>query len=69
VTLFGPTDPAATNMHYSSETCLSLGLDCQPCMARVCPLGHHRCMRELTVEMVYTAVLQALEREPATNAA
>jgi heptosyltransferase-2 len=69
VTLFGPTDPAATNTHYSGETCLSLGLECQPCMARICPLGHHRCMRELSVDKVYAAVLQALKREPATNAA
>jgi heptosyltransferase II len=69
VTLFGPTDPAATNTHYSGETCLSLGLDCQPCMARVCPLAHHRCMRELSVDRVFAAVQQALERGPATNAA
>jgi hypothetical protein len=38
-------------------------------MARICPLTHHRCMRELSVDKVYAAVLQTLEREPATNAA
>jgi heptosyltransferase-2 len=60
VTLFGPTDPAATATHYERETCLSLGLDCQPCMARLCPLKHHRCLRELPVDAVYAAVLRGL---------
>jgi heptosyltransferase-2 len=69
VTLFGPTDPTATATHFSGETSLSLGLDCQPCMARVCPLGHHRCMRDLTVERVYAAVRKALEEEVVVDAA
>jgi heptosyltransferase-2 len=61
ITLFGPTDPAATATHYEQEISLALGLDCQPCMARVCPLGHHRCLRELTVDQVYSAVAQQLD--------
>lgn len=60
VTLFGPTDPRCTATHYAGESCLSLSLDCQPCMARSCPLGHHRCMRELAVETVYDAVAERL---------
>jgi heptosyltransferase-2 len=63
VTLFGPTNPAATPTYYEHETSLSLSLDCQPCMERVCPLGHHRCMKELTVDRVYAAVIQQLTRE------
>jgi heptosyltransferase-2 len=60
ITLFGPTDPAATVTHYERETCLSLGLDCQPCMARSCPLSHHRCLRDLTVDRVYAEVARQL---------
>jgi heptosyltransferase II len=60
VTLFGPTDPIATQTHYPHETCLSLSLDCQPCRQRSCPLGHHRCMRDLSVERVYAAVARRL---------
>jgi heptosyltransferase II len=60
VTLFGPTDPATTATHYERETALSLSLECQPCMKRVCPLVHHRCMRDLSVEQVYAAVEGAL---------
>jgi heptosyltransferase-2 len=61
ITLFGPTDPAATATYYDHEICLTLGLDCQPCMARVCPLAHHRCLRELKVDHVYSAVAQQLD--------
>jgi heptosyltransferase-2 len=68
VTLFGPTDPAATATHYERETTLSLSLECQPCMKRVCPLGHHRCMRDLTVERVYAAVDRALDGSAAEAA-
>jgi heptosyltransferase-2 len=64
VTLFGPTDPRMVEMHYKRETALSLALDCQPCMERTCPLGHHRCMRELTVEVVHRAVARRLEATP-----
>jgi heptosyltransferase-2 len=60
VTLFGPTDPRMTDTRSALETQLFLSLDCQPCMARSCPLGHHRCMRELTVDRVYAAVVEGL---------
>jgi heptosyltransferase-2 len=69
VTLFGPTSAAATTTYYDQETCLTLSLDCQPCMERVCPLGHHRCMRDLSVDRVYAAVNRHLEVEPARHGA
>jgi heptosyltransferase-2 len=65
VSLFGPTDPAATATRYPLETCLSLSLDCQPCMARTCPLVHHRCMRDLSVDHVYSAVARCLDLDAA----
>jgi heptosyltransferase-2 len=63
VTLFGPTDPAATVTHYANERCLSLSLDCQPCVAPTCPLKHHQCMRELSVNRVWGAVKELLARK------
>jgi heptosyltransferase-2 len=67
VTLFGPTSSAATTTYYERETCLTLSLDCQPCMERVCPLGHHRCMRDLSVDRVHAVVNRYLEVEPARH--
>ncbi|MFO0788394.1 MAG: lipopolysaccharide heptosyltransferase II [Pirellulales bacterium] len=61
VTLFGPTDPAHTRLPYGREACLSLNLDCQPCMKRTCPLKHHRCMRDLIVDTVFSAATNLLK--------
>jgi heptosyltransferase-2 len=69
VTLFGPTDPRMTVTHYERETILSLALDCQPCMERTCPLVHHRCMRDLSPDMVYQAVKRQLEAAATDRAA
>jgi len=60
VTLFGPTSTRWTQTHYDREISLSMRLDCQPCMQRTCPLVHHRCMRELSVGMVYAEVTKQL---------
>lgn len=60
VTLFGPTSTRWTRTHSELETSLSLGLDCQPCMKRICPLGHHRCMRDLSVDVVFAEVREQL---------
>jgi heptosyltransferase-2 len=60
VTLFGPTSPAATPTYYDRESVLSLSLACQPCMKRACPLVHHRCMKDLSVERVFSAVERQL---------
>jgi heptosyltransferase-2 len=60
VSLFGPTNPRTTRTHYERETCLSLALDCQPCMEPTCPLVHHHCMRNLSVDWVYQAIAKQL---------
>jgi heptosyltransferase-2 len=56
ITLFGPIDPRWSENYQSEAIQLHLSLDCSPCGRRVCPLGHHRCMRDLTPEMVLKAV-------------
>lgn len=56
VSIFGPTDPARTVIPGASRV-IRQSLACQPCYARECPLGHHRCMTEISVDEVYTAVI------------
>jgi heptosyltransferase-2 len=67
VVLFGPIDPRWSR-NYQPETFeLSVRLDCAPCGRRVCPLGHHKCMRDLTVDQVLAGVGAMLERSGARS--
>ncbi len=68
VALFGPTVPAqGFGPRGTGDVALGHpGLPCRPCSAhgpRVCPLLHHRCMRELPVETVLAAVTAATTLE------
>jgi heptosyltransferase-2 len=60
VTLFGPTVQAFGFAPYRARaTVLERDLPCRPCSAQggpVCPLGHHRCLREITPDEVGRAL-------------
>lgn len=56
VALFGPSDPTRTGPRNPAARILRLGLDCSPCNKRVCPLGHHRCLEDLTPEQAMAAL-------------
>lgn len=61
VAIFGPTVPAfGFGPRGSGDRVIEhSGLPCRPCSPhgpQRCPLGHHRCMREIPVEMVLEAV-------------
>ena len=62
VTLFGPTHTVWGDTNYDQIISLQTDVPCGPCMQKTCPFGHHRCMEELTVEDVYAAVTQLLDR-------
>jgi heptosyltransferase-2 len=69
VALFGPTDPRWSINYHPQEVHLQHLLDCQPCAKRVCPLAHHRCMRDLSVQCVFDAAMSLLESEQCRDAA
>jgi heptosyltransferase-2 len=61
VTVMGPNFPELTAS--SLERCEVVrveGLECSPCLRRVCPLGHHRCMEALAPEAVLAASARLL---------
>ncbi len=62
ITLFGPTDIAWSENYHPHAIHLQLELECVPCQQRTCPLGHHRCMRDLSIEEVYRAVRAELRQ-------
>lgn len=64
ITLFGPIDPRWSENYQPGAVHLRLPLECSPCGKRVCPLGHHRCMRDLSVDMVCGAALKLLSTKP-----
>ena len=59
VTLFGPTHIAWSET-YSGGVHLQIPIDCGPCQQRTCPLKHHRCMRDLSVDQVHATARHLL---------
>jgi heptosyltransferase-2 len=62
LSLFGPTSTIRWSPPPPGRA-LSLGLDCQPCSnhgGERCPLGHHRCLGDLTTAAVLAAARELL---------
>jgi heptosyltransferase I len=58
VGLFGPTSPLRTGPYGARQRVVSAGVACSPCFKKRC--DDMRCMRQITVDMVYEAVKETL---------
>ncbi|MFW6119119.1 MAG: lipopolysaccharide heptosyltransferase II [Planctomycetota bacterium] len=66
VCLMGPTHPGYSTSGWAHDHVVRVDVECGPCQLKKCPRDH-RCMEEITADMVFEACQDALrvEREPA----
>jgi heptosyltransferase II len=58
--LYGPMLPVWSENPTQRAVNLVLDLPCIGCHKRICPLAHHRCMRDLTVDRVFDETVRML---------
>ncbi|MDB4037948.1 lipopolysaccharide heptosyltransferase II [Candidatus Thioglobus sp.] len=57
VAVFGPTNSNETSPWGNEKSIIvKKDLECQPCMQRTCPLGHHNCMKLIKAPEVLRAI-------------
>ena len=56
VVIFGPTDPRYTDVNLERTQIVTAHAPCAPCQKKICPTGTHRCMKDVTAQMVMDAV-------------
>jgi lipopolysaccharide heptosyltransferase II len=50
--VYGPTSPGFTPPLGERVETLVSDIECAPCFARECPLGHHRCMEDISPDQL-----------------
>jgi len=69
VTLYGPMPPVFGENPTVLAIDLRLDIPCAGCQNRVCPLGHHKCMRDLTPDMVFPEIAKLVKEDRTACAA
>lgn len=62
IAIFGPTPVEVAYPWKCEHILLNKHLSCSPCKKRICPLGHHNCMKLITPDELISATLSLLKR-------
>lgn len=66
VAVIGSTDYVATAPSNKNSRMVRVPLECSPCLKDRCPLGHHRCMKDISVDRVWSECRHFLENHEKT---
>ena len=58
IAIYGSSDPGFTPPLSDTARILRLGLECSPCFQRECPLGHLKCLRDITPDQVLHTITE-----------
>jgi heptosyltransferase-2 len=54
--IYGPTSPSFTPPLASNSQIVQLDVECGPCFQKSCPEGHHKCMQDLSSDIVFNQI-------------
>lgn len=57
VAIYGPTSPAFTPPLSDNARLVQIPIECSPCYKRTCPLGHHKCMQDISSARIAEIIL------------
>lgn len=57
VAIYGPTSPVFTPPLSDNARLVQIPIECSPCFKRTCPLGHHKCMQDISSAKIAEIIL------------